>query len=241
MRRPSAALVVAFLALLISLGGVSFAAIPARDGDIHACYSKKTGAIELVDTQRDRFSCERNWKGIAIDTTPARLLPPGVTFNPRTTQSVVEAAPSGPRLTSPNGQFSLEVENDGIKLVGPQSVVTMSANAVSITGGTAVNVTGGATVNVTAGTEFKLASGKTVTIESGEDITIDADRNGTFSAFDVAKLSSRRSEIVGHNRALVSTSELILESSGSLDLRASGATDVRGSVVRINGTNQVGD
>jgi hypothetical protein len=241
MRRPSAALVVAFLALLLSLGGVSFAAIPARDGDIHACYSKKTGAIELIDTQRDRFSCERNWNGIAIDTTPARLLPPNVTFNPRTTQSVVEAAPTGPRLASPNGKFSIEVENDGIKLVGPNAVLTLGESSVDIAGNTAVTVTGGATVSVTGGNAINMLAGKTMSLGSGEDMTLNATRNATLSATDVAKLTSRRTEVAGLNSLLLTAPDMTINSSGNLDMRASGATDVRGSVVRINGTIQSGD
>ena len=104
--RPSPALVVAFLALLVSVTGVAFAAIPARDGDIHACYDKKGGAIELVDTQRDKVRCDRNWRPLIIDTTPSQLTRPGPTR--RVTVPPVEASSTASRLTSPNGQFKIE-------------------------------------------------------------------------------------------------------------------------------------
>ena len=215
MRRPSAALVVAFLALLVSLGGVSFAAIPARDGDIHACYSKKTGAIELIDTQRDKFACEKNWNGIAIDTTPARLLPPGVTFNPRVTQSVVEAAPAGPRLTSPNGKFSIEVTDSGIRLTGPNALVKLGESSVEVTGGATVKVSGGATLDLTGGNALNAVSGQTM----------------SFSAADDLKLTAKR--LI--NEGSISTSF----STTSFDATATGTLDLRGSIVRANG-NSIG-
>ena len=108
-RRPSPALVVAFLALLASLSGVAFATIPARDGDIHACYSKKTGAVDLVNTQTDSFGCPHNWRGLIIDTTPTSL-------------------------TSPDGRFTIEVSNTGARMSGPNTSVELTAGDVNING-----------------------------------------------------------------------------------------------------------
>src|SRR5215207_8913953 len=75
-RRPSPAFVLAFLALLVSLSGVGYAAIPAKDGDVHLCYSKTTGEVTVVDTQRDNFDCEKSWVGFTFDTKPTRLVSP---------------------------------------------------------------------------------------------------------------------------------------------------------------------
>jgi hypothetical protein len=108
-RRPSPALIVAFLALLVSVSGVAFATIPARDGDIHACYSKKTGAVDLVNTQMDQFGCPHNWKGLIIDTTPTSL-------------------------TSPDGRFSIEVSNTGARMSGPSTSVELTPSDVNING-----------------------------------------------------------------------------------------------------------
>lgn len=52
VRRPSPALVVAFIALLLALGGVAFAAIPdSDDGEIHGCYANNNGALRVIDAQ----------------------------------------------------------------------------------------------------------------------------------------------------------------------------------------------
>ena len=108
-RRPSPALVVAFLALLVSASGVAFGTIPARDGDIHACYSKKTGDVEFVNTQKDQFSCQQNWRGLIIDTTPTSL-------------------------TSPDGRFTVEATNTGARLSGPDGSVEVTSGRVKVNG-----------------------------------------------------------------------------------------------------------
>ena len=108
-RRPSPALIVAFLALLVSVSGVAFGTIPAKDGEIHACYSKKTGNIDLVNTQRDQFGCPHNWAGLIIDTTPTSL-------------------------TSPDGRFSIEVDNNGARMTGPNTSVELTGSDVNVNG-----------------------------------------------------------------------------------------------------------
>ena len=118
MRRPSPALVVAFLALVASLSGVALAAIPAKDGDVHACYSKATGAIELVNTQSDKFDCEHNWRGFVWDTKPTELV-------------------------SPNGDYKVSVTNDGAKITGPAGGVELNAVKVTVRGNTDVDVKAG--------------------------------------------------------------------------------------------------
>jgi hypothetical protein len=108
-RRPSPALIVAFLALLVSVTGVAFGTIPARDGDIHACYSKKTGDVEFVNTQSDQFGCPQNWRGLVIDTSPTSL-------------------------ESPDGRFKIQVSNTGATLSGPNTSVELTGSDVNING-----------------------------------------------------------------------------------------------------------
>jgi hypothetical protein len=49
-RRPSAALIVAILALIAALGGVAIASIPSADGTIHGCYNGQ-GALRVIDAE----------------------------------------------------------------------------------------------------------------------------------------------------------------------------------------------
>jgi hypothetical protein len=49
IRRPSPALVVASAALVVALGGVTYAAIPAPDGTVHACHDAR-GTLRVIDS-----------------------------------------------------------------------------------------------------------------------------------------------------------------------------------------------
>jgi hypothetical protein len=233
-RRPSPALVVAFLALLVSASGVTFAAIPAKDGDIHACYSKKTGAIELINTQRDRFTCDKNWKGLTIDTTPSQLVTPAG-------QPQVVATNTASRLVSPNGQFKIEATNNGASLIGPKGRIEVGASKVSVLGDVPVEVSGNTTVNLTGGAEINLTGGRKIGVLSGEDLNLSASRNATIEATDQVQVRARRAIFEGFNETRILARDLGLIASGTVDMNASASMDLRGSPVRINGTAQDGN
>ena len=46
--RPSPAVIVAIVAVFVAASGLAVAAIPSRNGVIHACYKKKGGALRAV-------------------------------------------------------------------------------------------------------------------------------------------------------------------------------------------------
>ena len=149
-RRPSPALIVAFLALLVSVSGVAFGTIPARDGDIHACYSKKTGDVEFVNTQKDQFGCPQNWRGLIIDTTPTSL-------------------------TSPDGRFKVEVTNSGARMSGPDGVVALRAdggvniNGKNLTLGSDTSIDmNAASIRQTAAATIDAVAGGTVHIKGAQ-------------------------------------------------------------------------
>src|SRR5258708_5657528 len=50
--RPSPAMVVASLALVVALGGMAFASIPGPGGTVKSCYSKSTGALRVIDSKK---------------------------------------------------------------------------------------------------------------------------------------------------------------------------------------------
>ena len=50
--RPSPAIVVAVIALLVALGGMAAASIPGKGGVITACYLKTGGSLRVLDTSR---------------------------------------------------------------------------------------------------------------------------------------------------------------------------------------------
>jgi hypothetical protein len=50
--RPSPAMVVALIALLVALGGVAFGSIPGPGGVVKGCYSKSTGSLRVIDSKK---------------------------------------------------------------------------------------------------------------------------------------------------------------------------------------------
>ena len=52
--RPTPALGVAFLALLIACSGAAVASIPSTDGTITACRDNKSGSLRVIDTQKSQ-------------------------------------------------------------------------------------------------------------------------------------------------------------------------------------------
>jgi hypothetical protein len=67
-RRPSPALIVSMMALVLAMGGLAVAAIPDSSGVIHGCYKKKKGTLRLVSgskCKKSEKSITWNQKGVA--------------------------------------------------------------------------------------------------------------------------------------------------------------------------------
>jgi hypothetical protein len=74
--------------------------------------------------------------------------------------------PSPPSLTSPNGDFTLEVTDTGIRLTGPAATVRLTADGVV--------VEADKDVNVTAGLGFAVAAGSHVAVDAGATFSAQA-------------------------------------------------------------------
>lgn len=160
LHRPSPALAVAFVALLVALGGAAVAAVPARDGDVHFCYSKRTGAVEVVDTQRDRFRCERNWRGFTVDSTPTELVSPDG-------RSRVRVADGGlAELTSPGGTVRVRNKQltvdapDELELTTGRASIVMRKDGSIVLNGTSVTIDGGGAVQLKSGGDVTVKGSK---------------------------------------------------------------------------------
>jgi hypothetical protein len=55
--RPSPALAVSLVAMIVALGGVAWASIPDASGVIHGCYNKSGGALRVIDTAISTQKC----------------------------------------------------------------------------------------------------------------------------------------------------------------------------------------
>lgn len=159
--RPSPALTVAFLALGVALGGVAVAAVPARDGDVHLCYSKRTGALEVVDTQKDRFACERNWRGFTINAVPRQL-------------------------TSADGESTVAVADDGVvSMTSPDGSVRIGDKKVSVTGTDEITLaTGSASIQMKKDGTIAI-KGKDITLDGTGQIQVKASGDVTVKGSKV--------------------------------------------------------
>jgi hypothetical protein len=62
--RPSPGVVMGGLALIVATSGVAVAAIPSSSGVVSACYSKKTGAVRVVDKAKKQ-KCRKGEKALS--------------------------------------------------------------------------------------------------------------------------------------------------------------------------------
>jgi hypothetical protein len=97
-RRPSAALVVASVALVAALSGVAYATIPSSSGVIYGCYHKNTGQLRVIDPSAGGH-CLRNWLPLQWSQTGPQG-PAGPTGNTGATGPTGAQGPPGPPGTA---------------------------------------------------------------------------------------------------------------------------------------------
>jgi hypothetical protein len=130
-RRPSPALVVASIALIVALGGAAYASIPGPDGSIHSCVGSR-GTLRVIDSAA---SCDPSEQALNFSQTGPQGAagPPGLsqvlTFQGNGSVNVPRKAgtPVG-SFDLPEGKWAITL-NGGIDIGGSNSV------RLSFTGG----------------------------------------------------------------------------------------------------------
>lgn len=103
--RPSPAMVVALVGVVIGLGGVAFATIPDSSGTIHACIGKSNGNLRAVEATAD---CRTNETAIGWNQEG----PPG---------------PPGPPGTNDLKKVDLVLTGDQSRVIFSEGVLTVTA------------------------------------------------------------------------------------------------------------------
>jgi hypothetical protein len=112
-RRPSAPLVISILALSVALGGGALAAIPDPTGEVHFCYSKRTGAVQVINANTDTVDCQKNWKNFNIDASPTDLVSPSGEFSVKVTDTSITLGGDGATIVlQKDGQIKLNSTSD---------------------------------------------------------------------------------------------------------------------------------
>ncbi len=116
--------------------------------------------------------------------------------------------------SSPNGEYTISVADDGIVLAhGPEAAIRLTGQTITILSGQAFQLT--------AGTNFVVDAGRTMALSSGTDSIIATGRSFTVDA--ATSVSARAG------------STATLESGGATTMQAGSGFSIAGTQVRLNG------
>jgi len=124
-RRPLFAFTLgAALAAAVLLGRAAY----ADNGTINACFKPSNGTLYLLDAS-SRTVCQPgdipiSWNAAGLQGPPGPPGPPG--------EDGEDGEPFSGTFASPNGQYSLTVADDGIRLLGPNGRLDLVAGGITI-------------------------------------------------------------------------------------------------------------
>lgn len=140
LRNPAVVFVAGMLSAGAIAGSVSYASTSDGSAPIHACVNKLTGVTRIVDQAGRCLLLERavTWNSQGPAGPPGPVGPPGPA-GPVGPAGVAgpqgPAGPPGPQgppgegfdgeLCSSNGEFCLEIADDGIRLAGPGGSIVL--------------------------------------------------------------------------------------------------------------------
>jgi hypothetical protein len=131
IRRPSPALVIACAALLLALGGVTYAAIPGADSTIHSCYDGR-GSLRVVD---EKASCGQGETALNFAQTGPQG-PAGAPGQTRLLNFTHSGGVNVPRKAgTPIGSFDLPEGKWAITLNGNVRIPSSNPVALNFTRG----------------------------------------------------------------------------------------------------------
>ena len=122
-------------------------------------------------------------------------------------------------FTSPSGQFSLTVGDDGVHIVGP-------GTAIDITSDGTVKVAGDRVETVANNETVSITGNRTETVGGGESISVGGNRTETVGQDETIKVGGDRTENVSSNETV--------KVGGALALRSGGALNLDGSLLGLN-------
>jgi hypothetical protein len=223
-RRKGVLVLVGAVALL-AVAGVAYATIPDAAGVYTACRLNGVGTIRLIDpsgpstsllSHCTSFETQITWnqKGKNGMSPTVAQLSAGDSHCPAGGAAITDAAGttayvcSGQNgadgqsfagtFTSPNGQFSLSVANDGVEIVGPGTSISIDGN-------------GGVTVK----------GDHVETVANDETVTIQDNRSEMVGGNDTLKVGGDRTESVSGNDSVKVSGGLSQRAGGALNLDGS--------------------
>jgi hypothetical protein len=183
---------------------------------IQGCYDSG-GNVKVVEA----LPCPRNYKPFQWNQQGERGAPgergePGPPGAPG-----ADGTPFEGTFTSPNGEYSLSVTNDGITLAhGSDAAIQLAGSGITVETDGPLELTVGTHAAVSVGGSLSVQSAGASSLGSGSTFTVDADGNVTVQS----------SRSIG----VQSDSDTTVQSGGTTVLQAAASMSVTGAQVRLN-------
>jgi hypothetical protein len=150
-------LVVVSAVLFAVAGGIAYATIPDGAGVYTACELNATGTIRLIDPSLGGSSLLGRCTRFETQLTWSQAGPPGPAGPKGDTGPQGPAGADGAQgpagdftghFASPNGLYTLDVADTGIRLEGPGGEITLGSGGITVTGTGSATLQASGTVSV---------------------------------------------------------------------------------------------
>jgi hypothetical protein len=187
-----------------TVAAVAYGAIPNGGGAYTACMVKKTGTIRLIDTSlgsKNRLghcTAEESpitWGKAAGIPIVAQLVsgdahcPAGgasITGASGSVAYVCSAQSSNRNLQSPNGQYTLQLTDQGVALKGPGATIKIAAGTLDLSSNDETD---------------EVGANRTETIGAADSLTVGTNRSVTVGGSQTESISADESTAVGQDRS----------------------------------------
>ena len=148
-----------------------------------------------------------------------------------TGQPGAEGQPFSGTFTSPNGQYSISVTDDGISIASTSSAtIGLDSTGIAIHTPGTIAVRGRG-VDIQSQADLGLGGADSIGLNSGNDVFITGSGNLTINTGNNASWQ------VGRNFSVNTGSSVNMQASGTATYQSSGVTSVRASFVQVNGSS----
>jgi hypothetical protein len=240
--------------LFAAAAGIAYAAIPDSKGVYTGCMLNKVGTVRLIDPSLPASNLMSHCTDVETKFTfnqqgqqgaPGLPGAPGKDGAPGADgKDGKDGQPFSGTFTSPNGQFSITVDDTGIKLAGPSNSIELkpdgtienrtassfnvtSGGATALVAGTSLDLKSGAATTLVAGSSLNTTSGSTTTLDAGGSLNVQTSNAATFT------VGTNLNANIGGAANVVATS-LDLKATGTAILEAAGPLFLKGSVIHEN-------
>jgi hypothetical protein len=243
--------------LFAAAAGIAYATIPDSNGVYTACMLDKVGTVRLIDPSlpasnlmshctsvetKFTFNQQGQQGAPGLPGAPGKDGTPGA--NGKDGAPGKDGQPFSGTFTSPNGQFSITVDDTGIKLAGPSNSIELrpdgtietrtdasfnlaTGGATNLVAGTSLDLTSGGATSVTAGSSLSTTSGSSTSLDASGSLNLETSKAATVT------VGTNLSASVAGAANVVATS-LDLKATGTAILEAAGPLNLKGSVINQN-------